>query len=91
MTVFGIGEATGLKQITSDQAARWSFGNFFFPFGLPKIIVVDADGLFDRIFKKAFKDTLLTPVHEVATVNQKEIRNEGFHMYLNKVQKINSG
>ena len=59
-------------------------------FGLPKIIVVDADGIFDRIFKKAFKDTLLTPVHEVARINQKEIRNEGFRMYLNKVQKINS-
>ena len=46
MTVFGIGPATGMKEITSDQAARWAFGNFFVLSGLPKIIVVDADGFF---------------------------------------------
>ena len=46
MTGFGLGVASGMKEITSNQAARWDFGNFFVPFGLPKIIVVDADGLF---------------------------------------------
>ena len=43
MTVFGIGSASGLKQIELDQATRWYFGNFFVPFGLPKIIVVEAN------------------------------------------------
>ena len=46
MTVLGVGEATVMKEITSYQAARWDFVNFFFPFGITKMIVVDADGLF---------------------------------------------
>ena len=46
MTGFGIGAAIVLKEITSDQAAQWAFGNLFFPFGIPKMIVVDADGNF---------------------------------------------
>ena len=41
------------------------------------------------MFKKTFQETLLIPVHEFARVNHKEIINEGFHRYLNKVQKIN--
>ena len=45
MTGFGLGADIGLKEITPDQAARWDFGNFFLPFGLPKLIDVDADGL----------------------------------------------
>ena len=48
-----------MKEITSDQAARWDFGNFFVLFGLPKMIVVDADGIYSEIFKKNFQDTLL--------------------------------
>ena len=46
MTGFGLAAATGMKEVTSDQAAQWSFRNFFVPFGLPKFIVVDADGIF---------------------------------------------
>ena len=42
MTGFGLGESIELKEITSYQAARF-FGNFFLPFGISKIIVVDAD------------------------------------------------
>ena len=49
-----------------------------------------AGGIFAGIFKKNFQDTLLIPVHAVARVNHKEIRNEGFRRYLNKAQKINS-
>ena len=32
-----------MKEITSDQVARQYFGNFFVPFEIPKIIVVDVD------------------------------------------------
>ena len=46
MKGFGIGASSVMKKITSDQVARWDFGNFFVTFGLPKIIVVNADGLF---------------------------------------------
>ena len=78
MTGFGIGAATGMKEITSDQAARWDFGNFFVPFGLPKTIVVDADGFFAGTFKKTFQKTLTIPVHAATRVNHKAIINEGF-------------
>ena len=54
------------------------------------MIVVDADGLFSGMFKKTFQENLLIPVHAVTRVNHKAIINEGFHRYLNKVQKINS-
>ena len=35
ITVFVIGAAIGMKEITSDQASQWAFGNFFVTFGLP--------------------------------------------------------
>ena len=54
MTVFGLGSAIFLKEIKSDQAARWGFGNFFVPFGLPKMIVVDANGT--KISPKAHRE-----------------------------------
>ena len=46
MTVFGIGSTIVFKEITSDHFSQWYFGSFFVPFGIPKIVVVDADGLF---------------------------------------------
>ena len=46
MTRFGLASYTGTKEITSDQATRWAFGNFFVTFGISKIIVVGEDGLF---------------------------------------------
>ena len=69
MTGSGLRAATELKEITSDQAARWDFGNFFVPFGIPKMIVVDADGLFAEMFKKIFQETLLIPLHAVTRGN----------------------
>ena len=42
----GLGAAIGKNEITSDQAARWYFRNLFVMFGIPKMIVADADGLF---------------------------------------------
>ena len=67
-----------MKKIKSYQVAIWDFGNFFVPFGIPKIIVVDADGIFAGMFKKTFQENLLILVHAVARVNHREIRNEGF-------------
>ena len=46
MIGFGLVSVIGIKEITSDQAARWAIGNFFVTFGISKMIVVDADGLF---------------------------------------------
>ena len=55
MTEFGIVSATGMKEITPDQAVQWAFGNFFAPFGISKIIVVNADGLFSGIYRNIFQ------------------------------------
>ena len=79
MTEFSLVAAIGLKEITSYHVTWWSFGNFFFPFGLTKMIIVDADGLFDGMFKKNFQETLPIPVHEIARGNHKAVINEGFH------------
>ena len=40
------------------------------------------------MFNNPFQETLLIPVHAVARRNHKSIGNEGFHRYLNKVQRI---
>ena len=40
--------------------------------------------------KKTFQETFLIPVHAFSRGNHKAIINEGFHRYLNKIQKINS-
>ena len=75
MTVFGLGAATGMKEITSEQVARWTFENFFVTFRLPKMIVVDVDGPFAGMLNKHFQDKLLIPVHAVAREDHKAIRN----------------
>ena len=46
MKVFGIGEYSRIKEIASYQVEEWACGIIFGLFGLPKMIVVDADGLF---------------------------------------------
>ena len=50
---------------------------------------MDADGIFVGMFNNNFQEILLIPVHAVARENHKEVINEGFHRYFNKVQKIN--
>ena len=72
-------EASVLKKNTSYQVARWPFGNFFVPFGIPKMIVVDARRIFYGMFRNKFPETLLILVYEVARVNYKAVVNKGFH------------
>ena len=49
------------------------------------MIVVDTYGIFAGISKKTLQETLLIPVYAVEQGNHKEIINEGFHRYLDKV------
>ena len=90
ITVFGLVSASGLNQIKSHQVARWAFVKLFVPFRIPKIIVMDTDRFFSGVFRKNFHEILLIPVHAVSKVKHKVIRNEGFHWYLKKFQKIKS-
>ena len=46
-----LGSSSELKDIKSDQVAIRDFGNFIVPFGIPKMIFVDADEMFAGIFK----------------------------------------
>ena len=39
------------------------------------------------MFKITFQETLLVSLHAVVRINHRVIINEGFHWYLNKVQK----
>ena len=55
MSAVGIGASIILKSITSDQIAQWAFGKCFVPFRLPKMIVVDADGLFPGMSRNPFQ------------------------------------
>ena len=55
MKGFGLGAVIGLKETTSYQVAQWTFGKFLVPLGIPKIIVVDADGLFLEFSRILFK------------------------------------
>ena len=73
MTGFGLGAAIGLKEITLDQAAQWDFGNFFVPFYITNIIVLDAVGLFSEMFRKTLQETLLFSAHAVTRGNHKAI------------------
>ena len=71
MKGFGIGAVIGLKEITSYQAVRWDFGNFFIPFGFPRMIVVDADVFVSGMIRNTLQETLLISVHAFARNNHK--------------------
>ena len=62
---------------------------FFGPFGPPKLILVDAESVFVGIFRQILQ-SLGILVEQVFQENHKAIRNERFHQYLNKVEKIHT-
>lgn len=62
---------------------------FFQTVGLPRLIIVDADSAFAGVFLETFR-LLRIPVQAVSRENHKAIRNENFHRYLNKVERINT-
>ena len=41
-----------VKYSTAEKFSRWYFSIFFVPYGLPKLIVVDADGVFSGFFRQ---------------------------------------
>jgi hypothetical protein len=77
------------QKITAETLADATFSTFFAHCGMPRLIVVDADSKFCRMFKVLFKN-LGIPVEAVSKGNHKAIRNERFHRYLNKVKTINT-
>jgi len=75
--------------LTSETLAATAFSHFFVPFGLPRLVIVDAAGNLAGMFKDMCR-TLLITVDAVSRDNHKAIRNERFHRYLKKVQGINT-
>jgi RNase H-like domain found in reverse transcriptase/Integrase zinc binding domain/Reverse transcriptase (RNA-dependent DNA polymerase) len=88
MTSFAMG-AFLQDTINSETIANAALAVFFTTIGLPRLIIVDADSIFAGTFKQLFS-LLMIPIHQVARENHKAIRNERFHRYLNKVQRINT-
>ena len=50
---------------------------------------MDAYRVLYALFKNIFSEILKIPVHAVARENKKAARNDRFHFYLNKVDKVN--
>ena len=69
--------------------AELALQNFFVRRGMPRMVVVDADGLFAGVFR-AMCEALLIPCEAVARENHKANTCEQFHRLLNKVQRINT-
>ena len=88
MTGFAAG-TTLMDEVTSEVLAVKAFTAFFVSYGLPRLIIVDADGLFQSVFVELFR-LLHIPVEAVSRENHKAVRNERFHRYLNKVETINT-
>jgi hypothetical protein len=89
MTGFAAGTFLKLSQVNSQTVAMAAFSQFFIPYGLPCLIIVDADKMFQKTFLDLFR-ILQVPVEAVSAENHKAVRNERFHRYLNKVERINS-
>lgn len=86
----GFADAVDLPiSVTAESVAVATFAGFFVRNGLPRLIVVDQDGIFKGIFKELY-ELLGIPVQPVSPENHKAVRNERFHRYLNKVEKINT-
>ena len=90
MTGFAMGECMRLDEISTEGIANVCLSRFWATsVGLPRMIFVDADPLFCDVFVKTFQ-LLRIPVQAVSRGNHKAIRNENFHRYLNKVERINT-
>jgi hypothetical protein len=74
MTGFAAGAFLG-KPITAEVLADVTFSQFFCVFGLPRIIVVDADSKFCGIFTKTFENLLGIHVEVVSRENHKAACN----------------
>jgi len=73
----------------AEDMAELVLQNFFVRRGMPRMVVVDADGLFAGVFR-AMCQALLIPCEAVSRENHKANTCERFHRLLNKVQRINT-
>ena len=83
----GFAAAAPLAKEDSTNIAQATFTSFIVPFGLPRLIVVDAGNPMHGLVIVMCK-TLGIPHMTVARGNHRAIRNERFHRYLNKALKI---
>jgi hypothetical protein len=70
------------KKITSETLADAMFSTFVPVFGLPRLIIVDADSKFCGMFVTLFRN-LGIQVESTSRGNHRAVRNERFHRYLN--------
>ena len=73
MTSFAVVSFIG-GEINAEAVVMLPMEALFGPFGLPKLIVVDAEGTFTGMFRQLLQP-LVIPVKQVAWENYKSIRN----------------
>ena len=83
----GFAGAAAITKEDSIAVAQATFSAFFVPFGLPRLVVVDAGNPMHGVLVVMCK-TLGVPHMAVARGNHRAIRNERFHRFLNKALKI---
>ena len=89
MTSFAMASFLSLSEMDTQRVADACVSSFFSTVGLPRLVILDADSRFAGTFK-ATLELLRIPVEAVSRENHKAIRNENFHRYLNKVERINT-
>jgi hypothetical protein len=89
MTGFAMATILSLGESDARTIADVAPTAFFSVDGLPRLVTVDATVCSQGAFKQLFQ-ILRIPVDPVSQENHKAIRNEMFHRYLNKVQRINT-
>lgn len=75
--------------VDAESVAMLAMESFFTQLGLPRLMVVDAEGVFAGLFKMLF-GSLGIPVEAVSQENHRALRNEIFYKYLNKVQRLHT-
>ena len=82
----GFAGAAPMAKEDSGSVAQATFASFFIPFGLSRLVVVDAGNPMHGVLVVMCK-TLGVPHITVSRGNHRAIRNERFHRYMNKALK----
>ena len=85
--ICGFAAAAPLAKEDSFNISQATFRSFFIPFGLPRLVIVDAGNPMHGLVVVMCK-MLGIPHMTVAKGNHRAIRNERCHRYLNKALKI---
>jgi hypothetical protein len=75
MTGFAAGTFLKLSQVNSQTVAMAAFSQFFILYGLPRLIIVDADKMFQKTFLDLFR-ILQVPLEAISIGRESQSRQE---------------